>query len=78
MSKSNLVAVNECGRRIGEDHPNAKLSNADVDEVRHLREDTGMRLNKIAKLFNLTIGGVHKICNYTRRAQTIVGFKKIK
>lgn len=73
-----LVAVNECGRRIGEDHPNAKLSNADIDEVRHLREDTGMRLNKIAKLFNLTIGGVHKICNYTRRAQTIVGFKKIK
>ena len=42
------VAVNERGRRIGEDHPRATLSNDAVDLIRELHEDEGRSYRYIA------------------------------
>lgn len=73
-----LVAVNEYGFRIGEDHPNSKLTNEQIDAIRDLREFQNMRYTDIAKLFGLSKGAIAKICRYERRAQTIERWKKIE
>ena len=38
MEKTKLVAVNDQGRRIGETHPRAKLTDHEVDLIRDLVE----------------------------------------
>ena len=73
-----LVAVNESGFRIGQDHPNAKLSNDEIDKIRDMREEEGMRYTDIAKIVGLSKGAVAKICRYERRAQTIERWKKVE
>ncbi|CAB4124490.1 hypothetical protein UFOVP61_11 [uncultured Caudovirales phage] len=54
-----MVFVNETGKRIGEDHHRAKLSNADVDLVFYLRE-AGLSYQQIADKFDDIPGGVSK------------------
>ena len=71
-----LVAVNENGLRIGEDHQNATLSNDEVEEMRQLHED-GASYDHLARRFGVSKWTVGRICRYERRAQTIFGFKKI-
>jgi predicted DNA-binding protein (UPF0251 family) len=64
-----LVALNENGRRIGEHHPLAKLTDAEVELVHGMRED-GLTLSEIAKKMEVTKGCVWKILNGYRRAQS--------
>ena len=56
--------------RVGESHPRAKLSDAQVDELRALREDRGWTLEALAQQFGITRSAVCRICRYTRRATT--------
>lgn len=63
-----LVAVNERGIRIGEDHQRAKLSNASVELVRQLREG-GMSYGMLAQKFEVGKATVYDICTFRRRAQ---------
>ena len=74
---SKFVAVNEFGWRIGQDHHNAKLSNDDIDHIRDLREDLGLSYSEIARRYSISVAGVQKICNYTRRSQSVDHFKKV-
>ncbi len=71
------VAVNEAGLRIGEDHPNAKLTDAEVERIRTLHEDYGMSYSTLAEKFEISKGAIAKICRYERRGQPVANFKKV-
>jgi len=72
------VAVNELGRRIGESHHNAVISDALVDEMRARHEDDGLGYRKISREFKVALTTVRKICTYERRAQTAERWKVIR
>lgn len=70
------VAVNDAGLRIGEDHPNAKLTDAEVETIRQLHE-AGMSYECIADKFEVSKWAIGRICRYERRAQTPANFKNV-
>lgn len=78
MSKK-LVAVNEQGRRIGESHPRAKLTDHEVDLVHELVEE-GMSLRQIAEKFEglISKSQVGKIVQGHFRAQTPAGYRLVE
>ena len=71
------VAVNERGRRIGESHQNAVISDVLVDQMRDRHEDDGLGYRKIAREFGVALTTVRKICTYERRAQTADRWKTV-
>lgn len=71
------IAVNETGRRIGEDHQHAKLTNDQVDRIRDLHEDHGLSYTQLASMFCVSKSSVADICQYRRRAQTPFGWKTL-
>lgn len=78
--KRRLVRVNERGRRIGEDHHRAKLTDADIELVLELRE-MGLSYGAIAGKFDDILGGIGKstvrdICIGRIRGQ--VGMRVLK
>jgi hypothetical protein len=73
-----VVGVNERGRRIGETHHNALISDAQVDRMRDRHEDDGLGYRKIAREFGVALTTVRKICTYERRAQTPDRWKTIR
>lgn len=74
-SRKVFIAVDENGLRIGETHPNAKLTDAQVDEMRDLRELKGWTYDQLAERFGVPYITVQKICTYERRASTIARWK---
>lgn len=74
-SRKVFIAVDENGLRIGETHPNAKLTDAQVDEMRDLRELKGWTYDQLAAHFGVPYITVQKICTYERRASTIARWK---
>ena len=73
-----IVCVNENGRRIGEAHHRAKLSDADVDLIRELREAHGISYEEIAKKFDVSKSEIAEICRYEIRAQAPAAFRRKK
>lgn len=71
------VAVNERGLRIGEDHPRADLTDAEVETIRTLHEGEGMSYSQLAEKFDQSKGAIAKICRYERRAQSVANFKAV-
>lgn len=71
-----MVAVNERGIRIGEDHPNAKLTDSEVEMVRELRLG-GMTYQLLAEKFEISKSSVAWICTYGRRAQVALTWKAV-
>ena len=69
LAKKRMVMVNDLGRRIGETHPRAVLTDHEVDLVLDLHED-GMTLTEIAAKFEVSKGCVWKIVHGYRRGQT--------
>lgn len=72
-----LVKVNENGRRIGEDHQRAKLTDREVDQIRDLR-DAGMSYGQIAKKMDVGKTTVRDICVCRRRAHICVAVRIIQ
>lgn len=70
--------MNDRGRRIGETHHNALISDAQVDRMRDRHEDDGAGYRKIAREFGVALTTVRKICTYERRAQTPDRWKTIR
>ena len=64
------------GIRIGEDHQNARYSNAEVEMVLTLR-DEGMSYGQIKAKLDMPKSTVASICNARRRCQIAAAFKKI-
>lgn len=65
-----LVALNENGNRIGENHPRAKLLDVEVDQVHALRE-AGFTLRQIGAKMGMSKGGIWKIVHGYRRSQSV-------
>lgn len=72
-----LVAIGESNRRIGEDHPKAKLSNKQVDEVFAMR-DRGLSYGRIAMRFNVSKACIRDILIYRTRAQYAIRYKTVE
>lgn len=70
------VTVNEQGLWIGEDHPRAKFTNAEVELMRKLRE-SGMTHKEIAEKFGASPHTVGRICRYERRTGVAAGERKV-
>lgn len=75
---SKLIAVNELGRRIGEDHQHARLTNEQVDRIRDLHELHGLKYQQLADMFQVSKSMIAGVCQYRRRAQTPFGWKKLE
>lgn len=81
--RKRIVAINEYGLRIGEDHPNARLTNLEVDVLLELREEldeNGKHIwsyGKLAEKFDIGKTAVRRICKGQSRCQTPMGYKTI-
>lgn len=65
---SRMIAVNEKGRRIGQDHHQAKSTDNDIELIFQLRE-LGLSLRQIGDKLNLSHTQVHNILSGKHRAQ---------
>lgn len=74
-SRKVFIAVDENGLRIGETHHRAKLTDAEVDQIRDLRETERWSLERLAEKFNAPKATIQFICEYKRRASTIASWK---
>lgn len=72
-----FIVVNEKGRRIGESHPRARLSDHEVDLMLTLREEYHMSYGMLAAKFECSKSSVAKLCKYERRCQTPAAFKPV-
>lgn len=72
-----LVPVNEQGKRIGQHHHNAKISDEMIDKIREMHEEQGIGWRRLAKMLGMSVNTVKKICLYERRAQTPERWKKV-
>jgi hypothetical protein len=85
------VEVNEAGRRVGETHHQAKLSDADCQQILALR-DAGLTYQQIADKFDETVtlpdgtevpgyrpgkSTVRDVCKGNYRAQTLTRWRWI-
>lgn len=71
------IRLNETGQRIGQDHPNAKLTDAEVELVHRLRED-GMGIKTIAKTMETPLRTIRTILSGARRCCTVAHWKTIE
>ena len=69
-----LIAISENGRLLGESHPRAKLSDAQIEMIRDDHEYRGMSVTQIASKRGIPWGTVNKIVYYNRRASTPVRY----
>ncbi len=73
-----VVAVTDRGLRVGEDHQNAKLTDAEVDNIRELREAHGFSYSLIADWFGVSKSTIAMVCRYERRAEVASEWKTIR
>lgn len=72
-----LVAVNERGMRIGEDHPNARYTDAEIDTLWSLR-DEGYGYKRIALFMDMPVRTVRDIIKGKRRAYVATRWKRVR
>ena len=77
-----LVGVDDRNCRIGEDHPKAKLSDADVELIRELYEPSDgaqpLTMREIAVKFEVSVGQVHNIVTFRQRATYPAGWRRVR
>ncbi len=76
MSKPPLVHIGEYGKRVGETHGRAKLSDHEIDLVRQLKEE-GMPAAEIAEKFEVSKRYVYKLANFERRASIVAEYRRV-
>lgn len=69
------IGVNDAGRRVGESHQNAKLTDDDVRHMLELHNYHGLGYKKLAGKFECSRRLVQLICQGKRRAQAPTKFK---
>lgn len=69
-----VATVNDDGRIIGEDHPNARYTNEDVEHVQALRAE-GYTYDQIAKIMDMPVRTVRGYLDGSRRCQSVAGWK---
>lgn len=63
--------------RVGENHHNARISDAVVDRIRDRHEDDGIGYKDLAVEFGISINTIRKICSYERRAHTPELYRRV-
>lgn len=76
MSKR-MVAVNDRGARVGEDHPKAKLTDADVGRLLRLRDETGWGYKRLAQVFEISPSQVRHIVKGLQRGQAPMAWRAV-
>lgn len=76
MTATRMLAVNELGIRIGEDHQRAKLTNIEVDRLLDLHEEDGVGYRRLAEMFGVSKRTVRDICAYRKRCQHAAEFRR--
>lgn len=71
-----IVGVNARGWRVGQDHHGAKLTDAEVELIRELR-DEGWTYACLAEKFETSKDTIAAICTYRRRGEMPVRFKAV-
>lgn len=66
-SQNGKDAIRNKKLKNGEDHPSAKLLNADIDTIRHLVISLGMTHKAVADIFNVSKSTISEIINSGRR-----------
>lgn len=66
-----LISLNEAGRRIGQEHPRAKLLDREVDQVLDLLE-SGLSYAAVAQKMEVSKSCVAHIATGRRRSQVVV------
>jgi|GEM_PF-671930 len=74
--KHRTVAINEKGLRIGQDHPQAKLTDGQVALIRQLHGE-GMGYAQLAEKFEVSHHTIGRICRFEIRAQTVARHKPL-
>lgn len=64
------ILLNDAGRRVGESHPRAKLTDAEIELVHALAGD-GMSLAEIGRKMGMSREGVWKVVHGYRRGQAV-------
>ena len=76
MTKPALVQIGEYGKRVGETHGRAKLSDHEIDLVRQLKEE-GMPAAEIASKMEISKRYVYKVVNFERRASIVAQYRRV-
>lgn len=76
-AKNRVVAVNERGLVIGESHPRAVLTDAEVDLLLELRSE-GYSYGWLAAKMEVSKSCVAKICRGEHRSQIPVGYRRAR
>lgn len=72
-----VVAVNDRGLRIGEDHQRAKLTNAEVEMIRQLHV-SGLSYRTLAEKYEVSKRTIAAICRYERRSEVPSNWKTVR
>lgn len=75
---SEYVEISENGRRCGETHHNAKLTDQDVEWIRELRFDHKIPVGVLAEKFEVSESTISDICNFRRRSSVVAERRKKK
>lgn len=72
-----FIAVNEQGRRVGDSHHNAKLTDHEVELLRQLHREKAMGYKKLAAKFECSVALAAKICQGRRRGQVVAQWRRV-
>ncbi len=70
MAKTRKTIALGARGRVGESHPRACLTDAQVDLIRDLREERGFSYGLLAWMFQVAKSTVQGLCDYRRRNTT--------
>lgn len=70
------IGINERGLRIGEDHQNAKLTDAEVELIRELHGE-GLSYKTLAMKFDVSKSLIRYIVQYKRRGQVPASWRTV-
>lgn len=71
-----LVGVNSLGIRVGEDHHNAKLTDAEVEIIRELRRE-GWSYDRLAVKFEVSKSLIRYISQYKLRGHVATQWRTV-
>ena len=76
MATSRTVGVNDRGLRVGQDHQNAKLTDAEIELLLRLRAE-GWGYKTLAAKFEISKAQVRRICSGVARHQIPSAFRRV-
>jgi hypothetical protein len=74
---SRLIGVNEKGHRVGEDHPQAVLTDAEVERLLTLHDEEGWGYSRLAKAFEISKSLAAQICRGEKRSHRPSRYKRV-